>query len=121
MNYASIQNCPDLDLSSSMDSLQTHDSLVTPESPRYSPSPHDSLEEGTKHTAHVTQVSNRQDITQVGTDSLAYDSLITTLSWLSLEPGLDPLSDPIMTHSPFTLTLDPYQITQIDITHKSEP
>ena|SRR6266850_2643125 len=56
MYSASIQNCSDLDLSSSMDSLQTHDSLITPESPRtYSPSPCDSLEEG---RAPVTQVSN---------------------------------------------------------------
>src|SRR6267142_3774132 len=44
---ASIQNpCPDLDPSSSTDSLQTYDSLATPESPPYLPSPIGSLEEG---------------------------------------------------------------------------
>src|SRR6267142_5194616 len=44
---ASIQNPrPDLDPSSSTDSLQTHDSLVTPESPPHLPSPFGSLEEG---------------------------------------------------------------------------
>jgi len=36
----------DLDSLSSTDSTQTHDSLVTPESPQYLPSPRDSLEEG---------------------------------------------------------------------------
>jgi len=56
---ASLQNpCPDLDPSSSTDSLQTHDSLVTPESPHL-PSPVESLEEGTTadatHVAEVTQ------------------------------------------------------------------
>src|SRR6267142_2155681 len=80
---ASIQNpCPDLDPSSSTDSLQTHDSLVTPESP-HSPSPIESLEEGT--TQEVTQVRTN--------DSLTYDSLVTALSRLSLEPNPDPLSD----------------------------
>src|SRR6267142_3506912 len=80
---ASLQNpCPDLDPLSSMDSLQTHDSLVTPESP-YSPSPVESLEEGTI-----------EEVTQVRTlDSLAYDSLVTALSRLSLKPDPDPLSD----------------------------
>src|SRR6266850_8437293 len=106
---ASLQNpCPDLDPSSSMDSLQTHDSLVTPESP-YLPSPAESLEEGTTegdtqvqapdpatadatHVAEVTQV--RTNDTQVRTnDLLAYDSLVTALSWLSPEPDPDPLSD----------------------------
>src|SRR6267142_1237933 len=78
MASASIQNpCPDLDPSSSMDSLQTHDSLVTPESPHL-PSPVESLEEGTT-----------QEVTQVRTN----DSLITALLRLSLEPDLDPLSD----------------------------
>src|SRR6266850_2005136 len=47
-NCASLQNsCPDLDPSSSTDSIQTHDSLVTPESPHRLPSPAESLEEGT--------------------------------------------------------------------------
>ena len=80
----SLQNpCPDLDPSSSMDSLQTHDSLVTPESLHHSPSSVESLEEG------ITQ-----EVTQVRTnDSLAYDLLITALSWLSLKPDRDPLSD----------------------------
>src|SRR6266850_8060236 len=101
---ASLQNCPDLDPSSSTDSLQTHDSLVTPESPHYLPSPIESLKEGTTQGQGVTQVrandSAIQDVTyitevtQVRTDdSLAYDSLITALSWLSLEPDPDPLSD----------------------------
>src|SRR6266850_7495056 len=45
-NHASLQNpCPDLDPSSSTDSLQTHDSLITPESPPHLPSPIGSLEE----------------------------------------------------------------------------
>src|SRR6267142_382319 len=97
---ASIQKpCPDLDPSSSMDSLQTHDSLVTPESPPYLPSPIGSLEEGSMNNsakmAQDTQVRSTQvgtDI-QVGTDLLAYDSLITALSQLSLEPNPDPLLD----------------------------
>src|SRR6267142_2765914 len=83
---ASLQNpCPDLDPSSSMDSTQTHDSLATPESPPHLPSPRDSLEEG----ASITQIHDSavmaQD-TQVRTDSLAYDSLVTALSRLSLKP-----------------------------------
>jgi len=86
--------CPDLDLSSFTDSLQTHDSLVTPESPQYSPSPHDSLNEGIMQVSAnhepVTWIGTTQDgLTQVGTeghDLLAYDSLIITLSWLSLRP-----------------------------------
>ena len=88
MNSASIQNCPDLDPSSSMDSIQTQDSLVTPESSQYSPSPYDSLEEGTESTTQEpdTSLATLEGHTQVGTDSLAYDSLITTLLWLSLEP-----------------------------------
>ena len=95
---ASLQNpCPDLDPSSSMDSLQTHDSLVTPESPHYSPSPTESLEEGTTQDSTqvgVTQVGTNDFVTQIRTnDSLTYDSLITALSWLSLEPDPDPLSD----------------------------
>src|SRR6266850_5627873 len=99
----SIQNpCPDLDPSSSMDSLQTHDSLDTPESPHL-PSYAESLEEGTTtdvtHVAEVTQegvtqVRTHDTDTQVRTnDSLAYDSLVTALSRLSLEPDPDPLSD----------------------------
>src|SRR6266850_3510928 len=97
----SIQNpCPDLDPSSSTDSLQTHDSLDTPESPHL-PSYAESLEEGTTtdatHVAEVTQdtqVRTMTTDTQVRTnDSLAYDSLVTALSRLSLEPNLDPLSD----------------------------
>src|SRR6266850_4738042 len=97
MNRASIQNpCPDLDLLSSMDSLQTHDSLVTPESPPHLPSPIGSLEEGSTNdsakTAQVTR-STQVGITQVGMDSLAYDSLVTALLRLSLEPDPDPLSD----------------------------
>ena len=97
----SLQNtCPDLDPSSSTDSLQTHDSLVTPESPHL-PSPIESLEEGT--TEGSTQVGTNDQSTaqvrtnaQVRTDSLAYDSLVTALSRLSLEPDPDPLSDPII-------------------------
>src|SRR6266850_1821242 len=87
MSCASIQNpCPDLDPSSSTDSLQTHDSLTTPESPPHLPSPIGSLEEGSMNDS----AEMAQD-TQVGTDSLAYDSLVTTLSRLSLEPRPDPL------------------------------
>ena len=78
-NRASLQTSPDLDPLSSMDSTQTHDSPVTPESPPYLPSPHDSLVEG------------EEPSTQVGTnDSLAYDSLVTALSRLSPEPLSDP-------------------------------
>ena len=101
---ASLQNpCPDLDPSSSTDSLQTHDSLVTPESPHL-PSPAESLEEGT--TEGTTQVGTNDQSTQVRSDvqvrtdtqvrtddSLAYDSLVTALSRLSLKPDPDPLSD----------------------------
>src|SRR6266850_7297991 len=88
MHSASLQNCPALDPLSSTDSTQTHDSLATPESPQYSPSPCDSLKEGiTQVTTDVTHVAEH---TQVRTDLLAYDSLVTALSWLSLEPDLDP-------------------------------
>jgi len=84
-----------------MDSTQTHDSLVTPESPHL-PSPAESLEEGT--TEGVTQVNADDSVTQDAThvaevtqvrtdDSLAYDSLVTTLSQLSLKSDPDPLSD----------------------------
>ena len=106
---ASLQNpCPDLDPLSSMDSLQTHDSLVTPESPPYLPSPIGSLEEGSTNDsadmAPDTQVqaldpatpdaTHVTEVTQVRTDDLlAYDSLVTALSRLSLEPNLDPLLD----------------------------
>src|SRR6266850_8413916 len=63
MTYsASLQTCPNLDPLSSTDSTQTHDSLATPESPQYSPSPHDSLEEG------ITQVRANDQVTQVTTD-----------------------------------------------------
>src|SRR6267142_951009 len=89
----SLQNpCPDLDPSSSTDSLQTHDSLVTPESPHL-PSPAESLEEGTTERS-TTQVGTIDRSTaQVRTDdSLTYDSLVTALSRLSLEPDPDPLS-----------------------------
>jgi len=88
--YCASFSCPDLDPSSFMDSLQTHDSLITPESPQspYAPSPSDSLDEG------IMQVRQTQDITQVNpsltqvhpSDSLAYNSLITALLRLSLEP-----------------------------------
>src|SRR6267142_1328722 len=95
----SLQNpCPDLDPSSSMDSLQTHDSLITPESPHL-PSPAESLVEGPTDTTHVAEVTegsytSQDHDTQVQTnDSLAYDSLVTALSRLSLEPDPDPLSD----------------------------
>src|SRR6267142_5064585 len=55
MNHASLQNpCPDLDPSSSMDSLQTHDSLITPESPPHLPSPIGSLEEGSTNDSAET-------------------------------------------------------------------
>ena len=101
---ASLQNpCPDLDPSSSMDSLQTHDSLVTPESPPHLPSPIGSLEEGSTNdsadTAQDTQVGSTQVgtndlVTQVRTDDLlTYDSLVTALSQLSPEPNPDPLLD----------------------------
>jgi len=70
-----ILSCPDLDPSSSMDSLQTHDSFTTPESPRpYSLSPDDSLE----------QTNTQEEL--AGNDLFTYDSLDTTLSWLSLDP-----------------------------------
>src|SRR6267142_1635512 len=100
-NRASLQNpCPDLDPLSSTDSLQTHDSLVTPESPPHLPSPIGSLEEGrTNDSAEMAQD------TQVRMGSLAYDSLVTTLSRLSLEPRPDPLSDP------HRIISDPYQIS----------
>src|SRR6267142_6365769 len=101
---ASLQNpCPDLDPSSSTDSLQTHDSLVTPESPPHLPSPIGSLEEGSTNdsadTAQDTQVGSTQVgtndlVTQVRTDDLlTYDSLVTALSQLSPEPNPDPLLD----------------------------
>jgi len=81
MNSTSTRNTPELDQASSTDSFQTHDSLVTPESPRtHSPSPCDSLEEG----ASITDVL--VGTTQVRTDSLTYDSLVTALSRLSLAP-----------------------------------
>src|SRR6266850_1929506 len=68
MDDRSLQNCPDLDPLSSMDSTQTIDSLVTPESP-YAPSFCDSLEEGTDHTihsndngqSHIAQVTQSRD------------------------------------------------------------
>ena len=76
--YHASSSCPDLDPLSSMDSLQTHDSPVTPESPwPYSPSPDDTTE---RHDTLVTQVGTEGD------DLLTYDSLVTILSWLSLEP-----------------------------------
>src|SRR6267142_6181598 len=94
---ASIQKpCPDLDPSSSTDSLQTHDSLVTPESPPHLPSPIGSLEAGsTNNSTDMAQVTQSTQVgtTQVGTDLLTYDSLITALLRLSLEPNPDPLSD----------------------------
>src|SRR6267142_287898 len=119
---ASIQNpCPDLDPSSSTDSLQTHDSLITPESLPHLPSPIGSLEEGSmNNSASMAQVTQDTQVgsTQVGTDSLAYDSLVTALSRLSLEPRPKPLSDPhriisdpywisIMTPHPLHPDLDP--------------
>ena len=117
----SLQNtCPDLDPLSSTDSLQTHDSLVTPESPHL-PSPAESLEEGTTEGS-TTQVGTNDQRTQLSTDtrvrtdtqvrtddSLAYDSLVTILSRLSLEPDPDPLSDLITTPHPLRPDLDPYQ------------
>jgi len=98
---ASPQNpCPDLDPSSSTDSLQTHDSLATPESPPHLPSPIGSLEEGsTNDSAEMAQD------TQVRTDSLTYDSLVTALLQLSLEPQPNPLSDP------HQIISDPYRIS----------
>src|SRR6266850_7686921 len=103
---ASIQNpCPDLDPLSSTDSLQTHDSLATPESPSYLPSPIGSLEEGsTNDSADMTQDTQVRS-TQVRTNSLAYDSLVTALSWLSLKPRPEPLSDP------HWIISDPYWIS----------
>jgi len=93
-NGTSTRTTPKLDWSPSADSSLDHDSLVTPESPwNHLPSPCESLEEGTEPMAQDTQV--RQDITQVGPDSLAYDSLITALSQLSLEP---PPPDPYQDH-----------------------
>src|SRR6267142_6991813 len=57
-NSGTFLNCSELDLSSSTDSLQTHDSLITPESPRtYLPSPYDSLVEGTS----ITQIPDSAD------------------------------------------------------------
>jgi len=108
---ASIQNpCPDLDPPSSTDSLQTHDSLATPESPPHLPSPIGSLEEGSTNDsaemAQDTQIGTTQvGTTQVGTDSLAYDSLVTALLQLSLEPQPKPLSDP------HRIISDPYRIS----------
>jgi len=97
-NGTSTWNTPELDQVSSMDCFQTHDSLITPESPRtHSPSPCNSLEEG----ASITDVPDSADstprtdtqvgTTQVRTDSLTYDSLVTALSRLSLAP--DPYQD----------------------------
>jgi len=93
-NGTSTQTTPKLVRSSSMDSFQTHDSLITPESPRtYLPSPRDSLVEGASTTQVNDSTEDVQD-TQVGTDLLAYDSLVTALSQLSLEPpSLDPYQD----------------------------
>src|SRR6267142_5426103 len=133
MTYsASLQNpCPDLDPSSSMDSLQTHDSLVTPESP-YLPSPIESLEEGTTEgvtqvqaldpvtpdATHVTGLTQVTEVTQVRTDdSLAYDSLVTALSWLSLEPNPDPLSDLHHDFHPLRPDLDPIGSSDRTMTH----
>jgi len=109
MYSASLQNpCPDLDPSSSTDSLQTHDSLTTPESPPYLPSPIGSLEEGSMndsakmapdtqvqaHDPATPDTTHVAEVTQVRTDdSLTYDSLVTALSRLSLEPQPNPLSD----------------------------
>src|SRR6266850_559409 len=106
---ASIQNpCPDLDPLSSTDSLQTHDSLTTPESPPYLPSPIGSLEEGSMndsakmapdtqvqaHDPATPDATHVAEVTQVRTDdSLTYDSLVTALSRLSLEPQPNPLLD----------------------------
>src|SRR6267142_4298231 len=106
MSCASIQNpCPDLDPSSSTDSLQTHDSLTTPESPPYLPSPIGSLEEGSMndsakmapdtqvqaHDPATPDTTHVAEVTQVRTDdSLTYDSLVTALSRLSLEPRPNP-------------------------------
>src|SRR6266850_242431 len=94
MNSTSTQTTPELIRSSSTDSFQTHDSLVTPESPRtYLPSPCESLEGGASTTQVNDSTEDVQD-TQVGTDLLAYDSLVTALSQLSLEPpSLDPYQD----------------------------
>src|SRR6267142_3043779 len=97
---SSLQTCPDLDPSSSTDSTQTHDSFTTPESPQYSPSPCDSLEEGIMQV--TTDATHVAEHTQVRTDLLAYDSLVTTLLWLSLEPDLDPYWIIIMTCTPST-------------------
>src|SRR6266850_2312299 len=84
--YCASPGMPDLDPSSSTDSTQTHDSLATPESPPYLSSPAESLEEGMEE-APVTQVRIN--------DSLTYDSLVTALSRLSLEP---PAPDPYQDH-----------------------
>src|SRR6266850_6987270 len=93
MTYSASTRTPDLDPSSSTDSTQTRDSLTIPESPQYLPSPAESLEEGITQVG-TKQVGTNDTVTQVGTDdSLAYDSLIIALLWLSLEPKLDPLSD----------------------------
>src|SRR6266850_1719251 len=127
-NHASLQNpCPDLDPSSSTDSLQTHDSLVTPESPPHLPSPIGSLEEGsTNDSASMAQGTQDTQVrsTQVGTDSLTYDSLVTALSWLSPEPLSDPhqiISDPyrisITTPHPLHPDLDPIGSSDRSMTH----
>jgi len=55
----------------------------------------DMVTQDTTHVAEVTQV--RTD------DLLAYDSLVTALSWLSLEPNPDPSSDPHHDSTPLTL------------------
>src|SRR6266850_2826174 len=94
-NGTSIQTTPKLIRSSSTDSFQTHDSLVTPESPQtYLPSPRDSLVEGASTTQVNDSTEDVQD-TQVGMDLLIYDSLITALSQLSLKP---PSPDPYQDH-----------------------
>jgi len=122
MNCASHKNpCPDLDPSSSTDSTQTHDSPVTPESPHYLPSPAELLEEGTMQDSTqvgVTQVGTNGFTTQVRTDdSLAYDSLVTTLSRLSLKPDPDPLSDLHHDSLPLRPDLDPIRSSDRTPTH----
>src|SRR6267142_5107990 len=74
--YCASFSCPDLDPSSFMDSLQTHDSLITPESPQspYAPSPSDSLASGKHHLSFCTFSHLIIDIRQDKTEPTYYMS-----------------------------------------------
>jgi len=84
------------------------------------PSPIGSLEEGsTNDSAKMAQVTQDTQVrvTQVGTDSLAYDSLVTALLRLSLEPDPVPYRIFIMTPHPLHPDLDPIGSSDRSMTH----